>query len=355
MRKMLVLLAVIGCFLAVNHANAAEFGEALGVAVTNVPPGADVAGMGNAWVATPEFSSNNPAVMTTGKDFHGGVQGTYGRINFQNGPSINLYSGTVSGKLPIGVLQLSYSKANSGKHTESASSADGEFGQFVSFFEDSLQFNRLEGFNVQYGLKLKKNLLLEGDELYAGIGYEHSKSRLTMESIVGTPATTFHTVLLSKSRGDSYEAGWLYRPTKKVSLGMYYSYTREKMTEAIADSMAGILLDGSGISKSISNTHQYRLGAGYQILPLTFLTADYQHLDIDGFKKDQVFAGIEQGIIKDFLYLYGGWADSGPTAGLGVYFTHGGLNLAYMHKAFSDLEPFLGKADVYMASAFVNF
>ena len=70
---------------------------------------------------------------------------------------------------------------------------------------------------------------------------------------------------------------------------------------------------------------------------------------------DQFFAGVEQGIYKDSLYLYCGWAGDGPTTGIGMYFENGGLNVAYMHDTNDGLNKTLGKTKVVMVSAYLNF
>ena len=334
MKKILALsfLITINCIV-VSNTHAADFGQALSLAIANVPPGADVAGMGNAWVATPEFSSNNPAVMTTDNNFHGGLQATYGRINFKTGLDINIYSGTVSGKLPVGVLQVTYSKADSGMGMADFGLDEG--------FNPGLKFNSVSSLEIQYGLKAGKDWLLDGDELYLGLSYEPvSKSKFSFflqgrESVVFT------------SKGYSIGGGFLYKPAKDWNFGGSYTQSRSK------DKQEYLLVEESEEYKSRTDT--YRLGVGYQILPMTFLAADWQYLDIDGFKIDQLFAGLEQGIIKDFLYLYGGWASSGPTVGVGAYFENSGLNLAYMHRPFKDMEQYLGEANIYMATAYINF
>jgi len=330
---MMALVMVIGCFFATNI-QAADFGTALAIAIANVPRGADVAGMGNANTAAPEFSSNNPATIAAAKDFKLGSSATYGRINFGNGPSINIYSGTVSGKLPRGVLEVTYSKASSDMGIA-------DFGLPDPDFNPGLKLNSVSSLAFQYGLRAGKDLLFSGDELYLGLAYEPVfKSKILlflrgMEEVV------------LKSDGYSVGGGFLYKPNKNWNFGGSYSYSRSKDK--------GEYLLVREIEESRSRTDTYRLGVGYQVLPMTLLAADWQHLEIDGFKNDQFFAGIEQGIVKDFLYLYGGWADSGPTAGIGAYLKNGGLNLAYMQRPFKDLEQYLGHADAYMASAYINF
>jgi len=64
---------------------------------------------------------------------------------------------------------------------------------------------------------------------------------------------------------------------------------------------------------------------------------------------------VEQQIIKDRLYAYAGWADKGPTAGLGLYFKNGGVNVAYMRNSYSDLRPHLGQDQTVMTTAFFRW
>lgn len=328
MKKAVVVLIVFSIFVFASNSRAADdFGTAMEIATVNVPPGADVAGMGNVWTATPNFSSNNPAVLPTCGDYKIGGSATYGRINFKNGPDVNLYSGSIAAKLPAGFLQVTYSDARS--NTEATK------------MDVDAKFNASPVINLQYGLSAAKNFLREGDELYLGISYSpYERSKLTFSN-------AGEDLFISESKGYSIGGGFLYKPEKNWNIGGYYSYSRSKGEDTD--------LVFSETSYSVSKAEQMRLGLGYQLFPATFLAADYQHLNLDGEKKDQYFAGIEQGIIKDILYLYGGWADSGPTAGLGIYFKNGGINLAYMHNPFNELKPYLGRAEVFMATAYINF
>lgn len=326
-RALIILLAAYFLAGVVVAVQAGGFDEALSIASVNVPPGADVAGMGNAWVATPNFSSNNPAILPTYGDYKIGGSATYGRINFKKGPEINSYSGSVAAKLPAGFLQITYSNACSS--TEATEMGVGA------------KFNSSPVLNIQYGLSAAKNFLRQGDELFMGLSYSpHESLGLTFSS-------AGENLLRSKSSGHSYGTGFLYKPDEKWNIGGYYSRSRSKNKNYD-------LISGEE-SRSASRTEQLRLGLGYQVAPLTFLAFDYQHLNLDGAKKDQYFAGIEQGIVKDIFYLYAGWADSGSTAGIGVYFKNGGINVAYMRSPFNDLEPHLGRAEVIMATAYLNF
>jgi hypothetical protein len=85
------------------------------------------------------------------------------------------------------------------------------------------------------------------------------------------------------------------------------------------------------------------------------LAADYQYLNCGHLKRDQLFAGAELMLVKDRLYAYGGWASSGPTAGIGVYFKNGGLNVAYQNNTLNDLTPHLGRSQTVMATVYLTF
>lgn len=330
MKKILIAVLLAVLFFSVNYSNAEEdFGTALGMATMNVPSGADSASMGGATTAAPEFSSNNPAIVAAGQEFKIGSSLTYARIGFKSGPDINVYAVNVSGKLPVGVFQISYSDVRSGAET--------------TLMDADAKFNSSPSLSVLYGLKVKKNLLISNDELYLGVSYSPlQKSRLTF-SLDG------ENVLQSKSDGYAYGAGALYKPTKALSIGAYYSRSRSNEEEY------DFMFDEA--TKEVSESEQIRLGIGCQVTELTFIAVDYQHLNIDGAKKDQLFAGIEQGIIKDLLYVYGGFAGSfkSPTAGVGVYFKNGGLNIAYMNNPFDNLKPYLGKAEIVMATGYISF
>jgi len=314
----------------VKKAGAASFDSALGTATANIPAGADVAGMGNAWVASPEFSSNNPAVIAVvDKDFKIGGSATYGRINFGQGPDVNIYSGTVAGKMSVGVLQLTYSKAGSGTSE--------------TLMDVDAKFNSTSEFSILYGAKVAKDFLKQGDELYLGAGFSPgSKSKMTF-------SVEDQKLIQAISKGSTWMAGALYRLNENVNFGVSYSQSRDKAEsyDFLADEVA----------KSVSRTKIFRTGVGVQVAEMTFIAVDYQHLNLDGFKKDQIFAGIEQGIIKDLLYVYGGLAGSfkSPTAGIGVYGKKYGLNVAYMHNPFNELKPYLGKNSVIMVMLSLSF
>ncbi len=313
---------------------AADFGTAMSITSANVPPGADVAGMGNCWAALPDFSSNNPAVIAAGEKLRFGTSYTFGLLMFKRGPDIIIHQVSGTAALPAGILQVTLSNANSG----SAGTAMDMDTKFV--YSPSVE--------LMYSLKVGENLLRDGDKLYLGVGGTLSTSRMNF-SLAG------QNILVSRTRGFETRIGFLYQLAPGLNFGGMYSYSRDRNDDRTFHVNED---DGSTFwtgQRSTSDVHQFRLGASWQILPTTLIAIDYQHLNLGHVKRDQIFAGVEQQIIKDRLYVYGGWANSGPTAGIGVYFKNGGLNVAYMHNPFSLSEEHLGRSQVFMATVFFTF
>lgn len=323
----------------------ADFPDALAIAVANLPPDASNAGMGNCWAATPNFGSNSPAVTAMyPEDVKASVSGLYAIVNFKNGPNLNAYQGSVLARLPIGVAQVSYSNG-----------ASNTFHEVGDGYENSLKFNSLPSVDVQYGFKAAQDLFDVGDALYLGVGYLYSGGKISSRTVLASPATSWGNDLVSESTSHGVSGAATYQLMKKATLGVFYRHTWDK-TEDNAT-----ILDGSFSENAVSRaeSNQFRIGVSAQVTDLTLLALDFQHVnfydDTRNASFDQWFAGIEQGIIKDVLYAYGGWAADGPTAGLGLYFPKGGINVAYMSKPFRDLEPFLGKAQMVMLSGYLNF
>ena len=313
----------------VNKVKAEEFSTGVAKTISEIPFGADVAGMGNASTATPDFSSKNPALIAVENPNNKsdlGVSGTYGLINFDKGPDVNLYWVSGSVQMPIGVLQFTGSNGQSSTGT-------------ITDDYSQVKFNRNPSIDVQYGLPIAKCLLTSNDSLYVGLSYAYGESKLTY---IAEPE-----VFVSKARTHTVGAGLLYRIGKTVNLGATYDHVWDS-TE--------VFFNGENVGKEKDQSDKLRLGVGIQVLPMTFVAADYQHLYFaDGSHDDQYFAGIEQYLIKDILAVYGGWANGGTTAGLGIYLEHGGINFAYMHRPFRATEEFFGKAEVLMISAYATF
>jgi hypothetical protein len=328
MRKTMVLLMAILMFFAVNKVVSAEDLEtALSVASYNIPPGADVAGKGNTWVASPDFSSNNPAVLGASKEFKFGASGTYSRINFDKGPGINLWFGNVTAKLGPGVILVNYTDLNSG------------FSQTKT--GEEMSFKPSPSVNVMYGLKVADNFLRKGDKLFIGASispYAKSENQIRFEG-EGV-----------KNTGDSFSAGLglLYQLSEGINIGAYYGSNWVK--SEVRD-----LYSGEKISDANSRSDQARLGVSWQVFPMTTISVDYQYLNIDGNAKHQLFAGVEEGIIADLLYAYAGWAGQGPTAGIGLYFKYGGINFAYMNNPFPEANSSFGQGQLWMLTLYLNF
>jgi hypothetical protein len=332
---LLMVLAVVFAFISPTLAE--DLGTSLAIVSTNIPPGADAAGMGNVWVATPEFSTNNPAAMAAASEFKVNFSGTYARINFDKGPGINLYSGSVTGKLPVGTLQVSYSDAN--------------FGRSNTLNGSDLELKESPSFNIQYGLRAFGNLLLKDDDFYLGANFSrYNSAYLFIMREFGRDSGNVD----SKFDGYSLGVGLLYKPHKNFNFGAYYA--RSWDTENDKADAANFHYQ----SEYLSNKDLLRIGASWQVLPMTMIAVDYQYwsyqiLNNGGTTNGQFFAGIEQGIIKDLLYIYGGWAGQGPTAGIGLYFKHGGVNFAYMNDPFPEASSTLGRGQVWMATIFFKF
>jgi hypothetical protein len=334
MKKALVIMGILCVVLAgYTEIHAADFGTALSVMTANIPPGADVAGMGNCWVALPGFSTNNPANVAAGEPFRFGASYSYGLIAFKRGPNLNVYISSASVALPKGVLQVNFSSANSG----SAGTAMDVDAKFV--YAPTIE--------LMYGLQVAENLLRDGDKLFLGAGGSLSMSKLNF-SLAG------ENVFISRSRGFQVKVGFLYQPVSGLNFGGMYAYSRDRND----DRELTVNDDGSQFwssRRSTSDVHQVRLGMSWQVLPRLLLAVDYQHLNLGHVKRDQIFTGAELQIIKDVLALYGGWANSGPTASIGVYFKNGGVNVAYMNNPFNDLNRHLGRSQMVMATVFMNF
>jgi hypothetical protein len=329
MKNLIALLCCCFLFVIPNSSQAADFGTAMSIASANISPGADVAGMGNCWIALPDFSSNNPAVIAAGEKFHFGASYTFGLLMFKHGPNITMHQTSITAVLPKGVAQLTLSNANSG----SAGTA----------MDVDAKFAYLPSIELMYGLKVGENLLRDGDKLYLGAGGSLSTSKMNF-SLAG------QNVLISRSRKFEAKAGFLYQPAKGLNFGGMYSYSRDRNDDRELNINEE---DGSqtwSAKRYNSDAHQFRLGASWQILPTTLVAVDYQHLNIGHVRRDQIFAGVEQQIIKDRLYVYGGWAVSGPTAGIGVYFKNVTLNVAYQNNTLDDLDPHLGRSQTIMAT-----
>jgi opacity protein-like surface antigen len=328
--KEIILAVFVAVLLVANMAIAADFEDASSLISINAPAGADVAGMGNVWASLPDFSSNNPATYAAGVDVDkckGSVSGTYTMLGFRHGPNVNAFSLSPAVKLPVGFLKATIVGANSANS-----------GTNMGI---DMKYNSLMSVNVGYGFKAADDVLVKGDKFFVGVdATPYSRSKLTF---------SFLDQRIAKSESDSYAvgAGVLYQPTKAVNFGAYYSYGRGESKDT--DFMFG------ETEKSRFTDQQLRIGASWQVLPMTLVAADWQYVNLNGYRKGQLFAGVEQGIIKDFLYVYAGWAANGPTAGIGMYFKKGGINVAYMSTPFSESDRYLGRSQVITAGAYYTF
>ena len=333
MKKIAVFVAAM--FLTVPAiCSAADFGTALSIVTSNIPPGADVAGMGNCWVALPGFSANNPANVAAGDPFCFGALYSYWLIAFKRGPNLNVHISSASVALPKGVLQVNFSSANSGS-AGTAMDVDAKFAYAPTI-------------ELMYGVKAFESLLRDGDKLYLGVGGSLSTAKMNF-SLSG------QNMLVSRTRGFQAKTGFLYQPMKGLNFGGMYSYLCDRNDDRKLNINEDDGLQSWSAKRSTSDIHQFRLGVSWQVLPRLLLAADYQHLNIGHVKRDQYFVGAEFYVIKEVLAVYGGWANSGPTAGISAYWKWGGANVAYMNNTFDDLNRHLGRSQMVMATVFMNF
>ncbi len=333
---MVIFLMLLCIFAFTGKAHPADFSTAMAKTMAEIPFGADVAGMGNTSTATPDFSSRNPAVMAveSADPWNFGFSTTGGLIHFKSGSTISLYSLSGTAKLPVGILQITVSDAKSNTGTLIDESA-------------KIKFNNNPSFDVQYGLATGKNLLLDEDALYLGASYGYSQSKLTGKYFIGTEDTTMIFDFKTESKSHNVGVGALYQIAKVVNLGATFDHSWDSAEDFI---------NGEFDAKTKSQSNKLRLGVGVQVLPMTFVAADYQHLYLsDGLSDDQYFAGVEQYLVKDILAVYAGYANGGATAGLGIYLKHGGINIAYMNRGFRSMDQFLGKSEMAMLSIYGNF
>jgi hypothetical protein len=309
---------------------AAEFGKALGIMSANLPAGADTAGMGNCWVAMPGYSSNNPATIAAGEPFRVSGSVNYSATFFKKGPTVHTYETSAYVAMPFGgVVQLTLGNSQSG------------FGK-TRMDGDSIRFDHQPYFDIAYGAKVKENLLREGDKLFVGVGGGMNWFKMSF-------ASGGQNNFVSRSRGVNLYCGALYQPTESLNFGVLYSWSRDWCEDRDIENKKSF--------RYAADTHQTRIGASWRVFPKfgTTLAVDVQHLNLGSANRVQVFAGVEQQVIKDRLYVYGGWAGSGPTAGVGLYFKNGGVNVAYIHNPHSDMNQYLGRANTVMATVFFKW
>lgn len=356
MQKFMIILACVLIFIP-GIVCADGFGTALNIMSANRPPDALSASRGNTWVADPEGSSNNPACIAAGEPFKVAGSANYFATFFKKGPTVHAYETSIYAAVPFGgVAQLTLGNSQSGF---AKTRMDG----------DSIRFDHQPYFDIAYGLKVKENLFRDGDKLFVGVGGGINWFKMGF-------ASQGHTNFISRSRGINLYSGVLYQPSENLNFGASYSWSRdwnedrEQIFSEGNGSPLGWNEDGEQIfseetsstagwnsRRSTSDIHQVRVGASWQILPKfgTTLAVDVQYLNLNGTSRVQAFAGVEQQIIKDRLYVYGGWAGSGPTAGVGLYFKNGGVNIAYQNNPYADLNPHLGRAQTIMATAFFRW
>jgi hypothetical protein len=318
------------CFASSGAAYSHDLATDLGIAVFNVPEGADIAGMGNADAAAWGWSSNNPAMTafdTAEGRYKNSAAINWGSINFKKGPTVNFYSLSGIRKFGENYIQVNGSYFGSDTHKTKEG--------FESGFHPS------RSLDITWARKINENVFFSRDEMYFGLNAEAGKSG--MNFYYRDQGEKRKRVIRSESDSLGGSVGILYK-VDKIHIGAYWNRVWEKATDKET-------IEGER-SKDRSFSDKFRLGASWQILEGTFIAGDYQFLNIDGTKEDQFFAGLEQKVI-DPVYLYAGIANQQPTCGVGVYFPRGGFNLAFAK--MDEMKHHFGTGSLVTALLFLAF
>lgn len=330
MKKISLIFAVFFVFLA-EVCNAHDLATDLGIAMFNVPQGADIAGMGNADAAAWNgFSSNNPAAIAfelPGNTCKNAGAINWGTINFKNGPTIDFYA--LSGTRKFGQDFITVTGTYFASDT----------GTMKDGFES--RFRPCRNLDITWARKINENLFFSKDELYFGANAEMGKSE--MNFYYRDWRNKRKTAIQSKSDSMGGTVGLLYK-INKVHFGVYWNRVWEKSKER------DVVFKKKETYRSHSD--KFRLGASWQILEGTFIAGDYQFLNIDGTKEHQFFTGVEQKVI-DPVYLYAGIANHNPTCGIGIYFPRGGFNLAFAK--MDEMKKHFGTGKLVTALFFFSF
>ena len=329
---LIVIVILIGVLLLMlTKGQAATFDEQFTAASSSMPLGADVAGMGGIGTLE-EFSSNNPAITSITKE--GNVSSTvnYGIFNFER-MRLETVSASVTGKVGNVVLQIGAGRGES---------KNGWIDESNSF-----RIKENNSVNFQLGGKISNSLFIEGDETYLGVGYAFAQSIQDGSSIISqsTPIVNFSTD--SKSHGATL--GVAYKLNKQITLGGFESRTWTKSTTSF-----------DGVLDAYDSNSFYdvgRVGFAAKLRKGTILAADYQHVSFSGSntKFDQFYVGVEQYLLEDFLAVYMGNTNGGMTAGLGMYFKNGGINVSFGKNTLREVNDSFGSCESYMFSGYLNF
>lgn len=310
MIRVIVLAMALCSFAGVSLAQDITLDEMFGLVGMNSPRGADALSIGNATVATPGFSSDNPAILTTyrnGDMFNLSAFG--GEIALEHGPKVAMHAEALTVNMPVGTGQIYFSDAFSSRH-ETPLGMD-------------IEVNRVQKLNFMYGLEVGQNLLSKDDSLSLGLSFTPS---------VGKTELSFYSddmrIANSVSSEYSIGGGILYRPTKQVSIGAVYqeSYATTKQTDIFSDEPKKVR------SKSKSG----KVGIAVQATEKLLVTAEYQHIGLETVSRNQVAGGAEY-CIKPSVCVYAGYNGNGATGGVGIYPNkHVSLNLSVAQNISSD-------------------
>lgn len=324
MRTLVILISVLLPLAAFG----ADFGSAITTSVQSWPASVDLAGMGGQNICVPTPSGSNPAQYPTLEDFECKTAPFVAEylFDFDKGPDVNMTITTVTTKAGPGFLRLNYY-------------------QLKSLNRDSrglLVPQNISGETAEigYGLKLSDKLMVGASitpllkstsEVYVG--------RLKLGS--GTVKGEFTSTL-----------GILYRPTKKISLGLCYNYSLQTIKSRQF---------GQTTREEISTDF---LRAGIAVQPWKGATFGAEWLGgrIDNKSVNDVypqkwFFGGEQWLDKH-IAIRVGCMDGKPTAGLGIALGKKPslfIDYAFVANPAGDMKPFWGDASAHLLSVCYAF
>jgi len=323
MRTLLIVAVLVS-----SAACSADFGQSLTTSIQSWPASVDLAGMGGQNVCVPTPSGSNPAQYPTLGDFDCQTAPFVAEylFDFDKGPDVKMTITTVTTKAGPGFLRLNYYQLESSNHNSKGllipQNADGE---------------TLE---IGYGLKLSDRLMVGASvtpllkstsDVYVG--------RLKLGS--GTVKGEFTSTL-----------GVLYRPAKKISLGLCYNYS----SQTVKSKQFGLT------SREKVSTDFLRAGIAVQPWKGATLSAEWLGGRINNqFMHDTYpqkwFFGGEQWLSKH-LAVRAGCLDGKATVGVGIALGKKPnlfIDYAFVANPAGDMERFWGDASAHLVSVCYAF
>lgn len=297
---------------------------------TKEPADLWAAGFGNA-SATYTWSTGNPAALgwqageTEKEGKQGYLTGTYAFTSFERGPELHLGGASVFYALDnTSAIELTYASTSGGFENDMGIKYD---------------LDRSHALGVAYGREIAPGLYAGAR---AGASFDKETLQLSGVGDMETRSTLWNGRL-----------GVLWLLPYEFKLGGDATYYHQSSKDRFKTTGA-ILKDSLDFDAMTS-----RVGISWTSPWKTTLATDVQLVHIfGGGTRVQPFVGIEQEI-TDWLWIRGGYADRGWTAGAEAYVKtekfSGGVVVGFMDNPFRELNDTLGKANVIGATLYVYF